>query len=73
MIVAQCADCKHRTPGQVNSLEELACDAFPDGIPQAILELEHDHTQPYTGDHGIRYEPRDGIDVWDNSASRSAS
>jgi len=24
----------------------LTCDAFPDGIPEAILTGQHDHTKP---------------------------
>lgn len=32
------------------------CDAFPKGIPVAILTMEHDHTTPFEGDHGIQFE-----------------
>ena len=35
---------------------ELKCDAFPDGIPWPIQLGEFDHTKPYPGDHGLRYE-----------------
>lgn len=35
---------------------ELRCDAFPDGIPWPIQLGEFDHTKPYPGDHGLRYE-----------------
>jgi hypothetical protein len=45
----QCGTCKHIT-------EALKCEAFPNGIPKAILEGEFDHTQPYPGDNGILYE-----------------
>lgn len=47
-----CFDCKH-----FRGL--FHCDAFPDRIPQAIIESEHDHTKPYPGDHGIQFDPLD--------------
>jgi hypothetical protein len=46
----QCFDCKHLAAG-------MQCPAFPDGIPIAITSNEHDHHQPFPGDHGIRFEP----------------
>lgn len=33
-----------------------ACDAFPHGIPESILDGEEDHREPVRGDHGIQYE-----------------
>jgi hypothetical protein len=59
-ISEQCATCQHWTAG-------LSCQAFPAGIPAAILEGRHDHRRPFEGDRGIRYElaPR----VKDPSAS----
>lgn len=33
----------------------LRCEAYPDGIPEAIVHSEHDHRLPYEGDHGLRY------------------
>jgi hypothetical protein len=34
-------------------------DAYPDGIPPAILSWEHDHRVPFPGDKGILFEPQD--------------
>lgn len=49
-ISNQCVLCKHYQLF-------LQCDAFPDRIPEQILTGEADHTVPYPGDHGIRFEP----------------
>jgi hypothetical protein len=42
----------------------MTCEAFPQGIPDAILENDFDHRQPYRLDgqeldRGLRFEPRD--------------
>jgi hypothetical protein len=50
----QCNDCVHLKRGTAT------CDAFPDRIPDDILLGRHDHTEPYPGDHGIRFEPKEG-------------
>ena len=46
----QCERCRHF---------ELPnfCAAFPDGIPEELRIGPTEHTQPYPGDHGIRFEP----------------
>ena len=56
-VFPQCFRCKHMHDGA-----SYTCDAFPEvaGIPEAILTNEHDHEEPFPGDHGIRFEPKDG-------------
>lgn len=48
--IPACMRCKHLRPRQT-------CDAFPGGIPDAILAGRDDHRKPSPGDHGIRFEP----------------
>jgi hypothetical protein len=49
-----CIYCKHFRGAGARA---LVCDAFPDGIPQSIVESAVDHREPVEGDHGIRFEP----------------
>jgi len=37
----------------------FSCDAFPEEIPDDIFTGLFDHTKPYPGDNGIRWEPID--------------
>ena len=46
----QCIKCKHYK-------DEYKCDAYIKKIPLEIFTGEHDHTKPYKGDNGIRFEP----------------
>jgi hypothetical protein len=50
-IDANCFECRHLHEDQ------QTCDAFPDGIPTALLFLDETHDRPYPGDHGIQFEP----------------
>ena len=54
----QCDACIHRRPIELD--QPWTCDAFPDGIPEAILDDEVDHRQPVPGDHGIQFEAKPG-------------
>jgi hypothetical protein len=49
-----CMPCKHW-----GILGLRKCTAFPDGIPATIWLGNNDHRQPFTGDHGIQFEPFD--------------
>lgn len=48
-----CWTCQHKRP-----TFKHYCDTFPQGIPDEIWTGKNDHTQPYEGDQGIQYEPR---------------
>lgn len=54
-INVQCLDCQRLRMSQPT----IACDAFPDGIPEKILDGTHDHTEPFEGDDGKLYLPLD--------------
>ncbi len=59
MKSAQCMNCIHRLDAGDGP---LACLAFPDGIPEAIVTGQVDHSKPYPNDRGIRFEPEDPTD-----------
>jgi len=52
-----CATCKHLRDFPPEGEDfGLACDAYPRGIPEEILDSKVDHRKPYSGDQGIRYK-----------------
>jgi len=51
-----CEKCKHF---DTDLKFGLTCRAFPDGIPDDILLGVHDHTEPYPGDKGILFKPKE--------------
>lgn len=38
------------------------CEAFPDGIPDAITEEGFDHRNPFDGDRGVRFQLEEGAE-----------
>jgi len=34
------------------------CEAFPDGIPDEILDNQVDHRKPVDGDRGLQFKPK---------------
>jgi len=50
-----CLKCKRKAIGR------LICEAFPRGIPDEIKSGENDHTQPFPGDNGILFEPKENV------------
>jgi len=47
-----CLICKHY---HLES-EGVSCDAFPESIPDEIVEGQVTHDRPYDGDHGLVFE-----------------
>jgi hypothetical protein len=43
----------------IGDLKEPRCQAFEKGVPWEILLSQKDHREPYPGDKGIRFEPKD--------------
>lgn len=40
----------------IRYLGNWQCDAYPEGIPDPIILGEHDHTEPFMNDQGIRFK-----------------
>ncbi len=56
-----CICCKrYRDPVQLGA--PPTCEAFPNGIPDSILDEGFDHRTPHNGDSGIRFEQREDIE-----------
>lgn len=59
-----CVDCVHfRAEEEDDSASMPAtCTAFPSGIPDEIGRAGFDHRNPFPGDNGIMFTPREGVD-----------
>lgn len=53
--LASCINCKHF------NIKEVNCTAFPERIPLEIMQGFNDHTKPYRGDNGIRFERKKDV------------
>jgi hypothetical protein len=42
---------------------KITCKAFPDGIPNIILDAKFDHRKSHDNDNGIIFNPIDDIDT----------
>ena len=49
-----CINCVHRIRPEQGLFYK--CAAFPEGIPQEIVDNVLDHHKPIDGDNGIRYQ-----------------
>lgn len=54
---ADCSKCQRLHLG------EVACDAFPDGIPMELWFGRVLHREPYPGDHGVQFEYNPGLNM----------
>jgi len=52
VLKTPCIYCKHLDPETL----DWHCEAFPDGIPEDIINGDFNHTIPHEGDHGIQFE-----------------
>ena len=52
VLKTPCIYCKHLNPETL----DWHCEAFPDGIPEDIINGDFNHTIPHEGDHGIQFE-----------------
>ena len=61
IVAPMCMACTryHRDDGRM----WFRCDAYPEGIPQGIIESQVDHRKPYVGDHDLQFQQVRGLPV----------
>lgn len=61
ILPPMCIDCARL----LDTEEGFACQAYPGGIPEEIIDGEWDHRLPKPGDRGLQFVMRDGSEVRD--------
>jgi hypothetical protein len=57
MTLSLCRLCKHKHLDSLTFRRSFpTCDAFPDGIPEAVRKNRINHRKSLAGDNGIRFE-----------------
>lgn len=54
--LSQCSWCRRYD-------DDAKCEAFPAGVPSAILENKVGHFKPIKGDGGLVFDPKPGVDA----------
>jgi hypothetical protein len=57
VTISLCSLCKHKHRDSLTFRKSFpTCDAFPNGIPEAVRKNRIDHRKALAGDNGIRFE-----------------
>lgn len=56
IVMPLCKVCKYYLS---NDGLKFKCRAFPNGVPGKITHSEFDHRQPFIGDRGYQFKPKD--------------
>jgi hypothetical protein len=57
ITISLCRLCKHKHQDSLTFRRSFpTCDAFPNGIPEAVRKNRIDHRKALAGDNGIRFE-----------------
>jgi hypothetical protein len=57
VTISICSLCKHKHRDSLTFRKSFpTCDAFPNGIPEAVRKNRIDHRKALAGDNGIRFE-----------------